>query len=561
MANQFRFLLAVCLAALPVGAQTAAATQADWGHYGGTPFAWRYSALEQVNTANVGRLVPAWIFQTGDTADGLISTPLVVDGVMYVVTPRDWVYALEAATGKLVWEYRYPKPETMLAGGFAVQQSRGVAIAANRVYLGTNDNYLVALDRATGKPVWKVNVDDVKQCGCSISAAPLVAGDKVIVGGTGGDSAHRGYLTAYDARTGRFAWRWYVIPGPGEPGHETWAGDTWKFGGGAPWMTGSYDAALGLVYWGTGNAGGDFVNTDRAAGVDKSKDTNLYTASVVALDVATGKLRWHRQEVPADVWDFDAAYEVVLFDRPVRGVERKLLAHMNKSGITFVLDRATGEAINVFDIAETRNWITGLTEDGKLVGRHEPVAGKAELFCPSVAGAKSWNSMAYSPRTGYLYVAANEACNIVTAEDGTGTEGKLFMRGAFEMKPVEGRANIGRVDAWDPLTGKRVWTLPYKHMLLASVLATAGGLVFTGTPEGDFFALNASTGAKLWTYQTGAGHRGSSIAYSVNGRQFIATPTGMQTGLVGGGAARMSPGMTFRTGSTVVAFALPEGGR
>ena len=555
------FLLAtwVALSSAPTYSQDSAATRADWAHYGGTPFSWRYSALDQINAANVKNLAPVWMFQTGDTADGLISTPIVVNGVMYVITPRTWVYALDAATGRLIWEYRSPKPEPLAAGGFDINQNRGVAVAGDLVYFGTKDNYLVALDRKSGHVVWKVNVDDAKQCGCSISAAPLIAGDKVIVGGTGGDSAHRGYLTAFNAKTGRFAWRWYVVPGPGEPGHETWKGDTWKVGGGAPWMTGSYDAELGLVYWGTGNAGGDFINADRvSAGADKSKDTNLYTASVVAIDGATGKLRWHRQEVPADVWDFDSAYEVILMDREVRGVRRKILAHMNKSGLTFVLDRATGELLNVFDVAEVRNWITGVTEDGRLVGRKEPVPGKTELFCPSVAGAKSWNGMAYSPRTGFLYVPANEICNDLTPEDTTPAEGQLFMRGTFNVKPVPGRANVARVDAWDPVTGKRAWSAPYKYMLLASMLATAGDVVFTGTPEGDFFALNARTGEKLWTYQTGAGHRGSSIAYAVNGREFIATPSGFQTGLVGGGTAAMFPDVSFRTGSTIVVFALPE---
>jgi alcohol dehydrogenase (cytochrome c) len=486
-----------------------------------------------------------------------MSTPLVVDGVMYVITPRAQVFALDAATGRLIWQYKYPKPQPGLAGSFSdFVQNRGVAVGDGKLFFGTNDNYVVALDQKTGRQVWKVSVDDPKQCGCDITAAPLIAKDKVIVGGTGGDSAHRGYLTAFSMKTGRLAWRWYVVPGPGEKGHETWKGDSWKFGGGAPWMTGSFDPALNLIYWGTGNAGSDFYDGDRVE--DKTKHTNLYTASVVALDVDTGKLRWYYQEIPDDVWDFDSSYEVILMDREIKGRMRKALVHMNKSGLTFVLDRESGEFLGIFSVPEVRNWISGVTEDGKLVGRNEPVLGKTGLFCPGAAGAKSWNSMAYSPRTGFIFVPVNELCNDVTPTNDRAQEGRLFMNGAFDMKPAPNRDTHSHLDAWDPVTGKRVWSYPYKYVLLASVLATAGDVVFTGNPEGEFFAVNARTGAKLWSYQTGAGHRGSSISYSVNGRQYIATPTGWHQTLVGGAVTGMFPDQSFRLGSTLVVFALPE---
>jgi alcohol dehydrogenase (cytochrome c) len=533
------------------------ATRADWPHYGGTQWSWRYSALDQIKTTNVKNLAPAWIFQTGDYAEGLLATPIVVDGIMYLITPRAQVFALDAATGRLVWQHKYGPPRPGLAGGFSdFVQNRGVAVGNGKVFFGTGDDYLVALDQATGREAWRVSVDDSKQCGCNISAAPLVVKDKVIVGGTGGDSAHRGYLTAFYASTGRLAWRWYVIPGPGEKGHETWKGESWKFGGGAPWMTGSFDADLNLVYWGTGNAGSDFYDGARVA--DKTKDVNLYTASVVALDADTGKLRWHYQEVPDDVWDFDSSYEVVLMDREVKGRMRRILVHMNKSGLTFVLDRATGEFLGVFSVPEVRNWITGVTEDGKLVGRREPEVGKTATFCPGAAGAKSWNSMAYSPRTGFIYTPMNELCNDITATGEAPSEGSFFMNGAFDIKLAPNRTTYSHLDAWDPLTGKRMWSYPYRYLLLASVLATAGDLVFTGNPEGEFFALDARSGTKVWSFQTGAGHRGSAISYSVNGRQYIATPTGLQQALIGGTASDLFPGQSFRLGSTLIAFALPE---
>jgi alcohol dehydrogenase (cytochrome c) len=554
-----RFLL-ILFAAVPLSAQDAGPTRADWPHYGGTQLSWRYSALDQINTGNVKNLAPAWLFQTGDYAENLQSTPIVVDGVMYLTSARAQVFALDAASGRVIWQYRYPPPRPGLPGGADFIGNRGVAVGNGKVFFGTKDNFVVALDQKTGREVWKVSVDDPKQCGCNITAAPLVVKDKVIVGGAGGDLAHRGYLTAFYAATGRLAWRWYVIPGAGEKGNETWKGDSWRFGGGDPWMTGSYDAGLNLIYWGTGNAASDFYDNERVpVGASKTQEVNLYTASVVALDADTGKLRWHYQEVPDDVWDFDSSYEVLLMDRQIRGRMRKILVHMNKSGLTFVLDRETGEYLGSFNVPEVFNWITGVTDSGKLTGRYEPELGETRSFCPSAAGAKSWNSMAYSPRTGFIYAPINELCNDVTPNTNKPNEGRNFMNGAFTIKLAPNRTTYSHVDAWDPITGKRVWTMPYKFVLLSSMLATAGDLVFTGDPEGNFFALDARTGNKLWSFQTGAGHRGSAISYSVNGKQYIATTSGWHQTVVGGAAAALFPNENFRLGSTLVVFALPEG--
>ena len=557
-----RFLLILLLAA-PAFAQQEGAAGANWPHYDGTQLSWRYSALDQINTGNVKNLLPAWIFQTGDYAENLHSTPIVVDGVMYLISARAQVFALNAATGSVIWQYRYPPPRPGIPGtqsDFIL--NRGVAVGSGKVFFGTRDNFLVALDQKTGRELWKVSVDDPKQCGCNIGAAPLVVKDKVIVGGNGGDQAHRGYLTAFYAATGRLAWRWYVVPGPGEKANETWKGDSWRFGGGSPWLTGSFDPDLNLVYWGTGNAAADFFDGDRvAAGTNKSKDVNLYTASVVALDADTGKLRWHYQEVPDDVWDFDSAYEVLLMDRQIQGRMRKILVHMNKSGLTFVLDRVTGEYIGAFNVPELANWISGVGPDGRLLGRVEPELGEARSFCPSAAGAKSWNSMAYSPRTGFIYTPTNEICTDVTPNDDKPAEGRRYMNGAFPTKLPPNRTTYSHVDAWDPVTGKRVWSTPYRLVLMSSMLATAGDLVFTGDPEGQFFALNAKTGEKLWSFQTGAGHRGAAVSYSVGGKQYVAATTGWQQTVVGGAAAALFPEENFRLGSTLVVFALPEGSK
>ena len=549
-------LLLVLLAMAAAFAQDGA-TRADWPHYGGTQLSWRYSALDQVNTGNVQNLKPAWIFQTGDYAENLQATPIVLDGVMYLITPRLPGIRVGRGHRPAAVAVQISDAEAGRPGGMTFVQNRGVAVGDGKVFFGTTDNYLVALDQKTGAEQWRVSVDDPRQCGCDITAAPLVVKDKVIVGGNGGDAAHRGYLTAFSTKTGRFAWRWYVIPGPGEKGHETWKGDSWKLGGGAPWMTGSFDPELNLVYWGTGNAGGDFNDEDRLVPGAKGKEANLYTASVVALDADTGKLRWYHQEVPDDLWDFDSAYECVLIDRAINGQMRKLLVHMNKSGVTFVLDRVTGEFIGAFSMPEVQTWISGITEDGKLVGRREPEAGKVVNTCPSAAGAKSWNSMAYSPRTGYIYAPINEVCNDLTSTSSEALEGRFHANGGFTFKLPPNRTTYSHLDAWDPITRKRIWSMPYRYVLLASVLATAGDLVFTGDPEGNFFALDARTGNKLWSYQTGAGNRGSPVAYSIGGRQYIANPTGWQQAITGAQLASVFPDQNWRTGSTLIVFALP----
>ena len=532
--------------------QDGAATTKDWPHYGGTQYAWRYSALDQINASNVKRLAPAWQFQTGDYEMGLQSTPIVVDGVLYLVTSRNQLFALDAATGKLIWNYKYPLPRGPVSYG---PQNRGVAVGDGKVFMGTYDNYLVAVDTKTGREAWKVNIDDTKQCGCNVTAAPLIVKDKVVVGGSGGDSAHRGYLTAFDMKTGRFAWRFYAVPGPGEKGNETWKGDSWKFGGGAPWMTGSFDPKLNLVYWGMGNAASDLYSGDRDPGTTAG-GVNLYTASVVALDADTGKLRWHHQEVPKDVWDFDSAYECVLVDREVRGKMRKLLVHVNKGGFVFVLDRETGEFINAYPMVELYNWISGIAEDGKLVGRKDPVVGAATMICPGATGGKSWNQTAFSPRTGWIYSPAQEACNDLIARKDEPNEGRSFIGGNWISKMPPGKISSGHIDAYDPVTGKRQWTYPYKYWLMASLLTTAGDLVFSGDPEGFFFALDARTGQKLWSFQTGAGNRGSSVTYSVNGRQYVANPSGW--GSLAGGMGGFFPEFESRGGSVLTVFALPE---
>ena len=541
-----RSIAIVFCAALTFAADTGA-TDADWPSYGGTYSAWRYSALNQINRGNVQKLAPAWVFQTGDYENGLQATPIALDGVLYLSTSNAWAFALDGATGRVIWEYRFPLSKAV---PFYGKQNRGVAVGRGRVFMGTADNHVVALDQRTGAEVWRVNIEDSRQCGCNVTGAPLVVKDLVIVGVTGGDSAHRGYLNAFDVATGRLRWRFYTIPAPGEKGHETWPGESWKYGGGGTWMTGSFDPELNLLYWGVGNAAADLNAASR-------RGDNLYTGSVTALDPDTGKLKWHYQTIPQDVWDFDACYEMLLVDLPIRGRTRKALVHVGKSGFTWVLDRATGEFLAAWPFVKHYNWTTGIAADGKIQGRNEPEKGKTKTFCPSAIGGKSWNQSAWSPRTGLLYVPVLEICNDLIVREEEPQEGRGYTGGNWVMKAPPGAKQESYLAAFDPVTGKRQWAVPATTWFMASVLATAGDLVFTGDPEGNFFALDAATGARLWNFATGAGNRGSAITYAIRGKQYIATPSGWGS-LIGQAHSALWPGGPPRPGSALIVFAVPE---
>ncbi len=520
----------------------------NWLTYYGTYKAWRYSPLDQINRSNVKQLTPVWAFESGLDDGGMQSAPLVVDGVMYVSTAQNHVFALDAVTGEQIWRYQHELPDELPAvyGNW----NRGVAIAYGIVYLGTLDNHVVALDAGTGREVWRVEVENSKQCGCNITSAPLIVKDMVITGVTGGDSAHRGYLNAFDAKTGRHRWRFWTIPGPGEPGHETWKGDSWKYGGGSTWITGTYDPELDLIFWGVGNPAADFYGESR-------KGDNLYTESVVALDADTGKLEWYYQEIPYDVWDYDAAYELVLLEIEVKGTQRKVIVNPNKSGYVWVLDRTNGAFLGAWPLVENSNWIEHIDDDGNLVGRNEPPVGKPTLICPAIGGGRSWNHGAYSPETGWFYSTGLEWCQTITVKPEEPREGMAFFGGEFQMTHPEGGTAYSHLGAYDPLTGKRHWQYRHKYPLLASQLATGGGLLFTGDATGRFIALDTKTGEELWSFRTGSGHRGSAVTFAVDGRQYVATPSGWGSALAGLTTQLWPETGSFPSGSSIFVFALP----
>jgi alcohol dehydrogenase (cytochrome c) len=521
----------------------------NWLSYGGNYSAHRYSSLDQINRGNVGQLVPAWMFPTGELRGGLNATPLVADGVMYLMGPMNRVFALDAVKGTILWRYHYKLPEISIP---YQPGSRGLAIGHGRVYFGTVDNHVVALDAKTGREIWEVEVEDVRQCGCNITSAPLIIRDKVIVGGTGGEHAHRGYINAFDAKTGRHLWRFYTIPAPGEPGAETWDPRMLKYGGAPAWLVGSYDPELNLLYWGIGNPSSDFYDALRPG-------DNLYSNSIIALDPDTGRLKWHYQEVPHDMYDFDSAYECVLIDYEKGGRKQKLLVHANKGGYTWVLDRATGKYVNAYPHVDELTWLKGVDGNGRPVGMQPVPPDKETFVCPSAAGGRNWDHSSYSPRTRLWYNIGWEICNIIRPEKMEPKEGQPLFGGSMTFVAPRGKPAYGHINGFDPLTGERKWRYQTRYMNVASLLSTGGDLIFTGDVMGEVFALDATNGKKLWGFNTGASVTGSPITYSVNGRQYVAVPTGMGS-LVGGLTPLVWPesGGSFpERASTLVVFALP----
>ena len=488
----------------------------NWTSFFGNTKAWSYSPLAQITRGNVKQLAPVWTIPVAGRM--LESAPLVMEGVLYLEDSANDVLAMDAATGKQIWKYTYQRPATTSRP--QPTRARGLAIGFGLIFMGTTDNHVVAIDAKTGIEKWNIEVESTEKCNCGINSAPLLVKDKVVTGVTGGEVAHRGYLSAFDAETGKLAWRFYPIPTPGEPGSETWPGDSWKFGGGSTWFTGSYDPELNLIYWGTGNPSSDFYGGDRMG-------SNLYTDSLVALNADTGKLKWYFQETPHDLWDYDSDPEPVLFDATQNGVVQRLVVHSSKNGFAYVLDRATGKLVRTFPFADNINWTKGLDKDGKPIDPMGPETGKENLLCPGALGGRNRNHSAYSPRTGWWYTTALEICSheIVEKQDPAKLqEGDRWFAGTqTEQRNPNFPSHIA---AFDPLTGKKQWTFPTTYPNASSLLATAGDLIFAGDLEGYAFALDARTGKKIWSFDTGAIVASPPVSYSINGRQYIAITSG-----------------------------------
>ncbi|MBM3784936.1 MAG: PQQ-dependent dehydrogenase, methanol/ethanol family [Acidobacteria bacterium] len=485
----------------------------NWLHYSGNYAGHRYSQLSQINDKNAAKLKPLWVYQS-NSLQKFETTPIVVDGIMYITESPSHVTALDTRTGRTLWRYRRPMPDDLRICCGAV--NRGVGVLGDLVFVGTLDAHILALDAKTGAVRWDTVVADYKK-GYSVTAAPLVVKDKVIVGIAGGEYGIRGFLDAYDAKTGKLAWRFYTVPGPGEKGNETWANDSWKRGAASTWVTGSYDPDSNLIYWGTGNPGPDWNG-------DVRKGDNLYSDCIIALDADSGKLKWYFQFTPHDVHDWDATEVPVLIDQEFRGAKRKLVLFPNRNAFYYVLDRNSGQFLLGKPYAK-QTWATGLDDSGRpiRVPNTAPTVQGTAVW-PSVGGANNWYSPSYSPQNKLLYVAVREAGHLYFFGEADFKEGEQFNGGGFRSIPNE--PEWGAVRAYDPTTGEAKWEFKLHALPFSGVLSTAGNLVFGTTSEGQVFALQGDSGKLLWRFQGGGGGRSNPMSYLSDGKQHVAVTTG-----------------------------------
>ena len=533
----------------------------NWLTYSGSYDSWRFSRLNQINTETVKNLQVKWLFQ-GRHQEKFESTPLVVDGVMYLTRPENDVFALDAETGRVMWTYSYKNPERTY--NCCGRVNRGLAIMGNRLFMNTLDMHVIAIDARSGRELWKTEMYDYTASGgYAATGAPLAVKDKVIVGMAGGEHSISGFLDAYDAATGRHVWRFHTIPQPGEPNFGTWAGDSWKTGGVATWNSGSYDPETNTVYWGTSNPWPDY-NGDFRAG------DNLYSCSVLALDLDTGKLKWHYQLTPHDTHDWDATQIPILLDATFRGRPRKLMAWAARNGFYYLLDRNSGEFLFAKNFVR-QTWAKGFDDKGRplVIPGNDPTPEGIDTVFPGVDGGANWMSHSYSPLTRLFYVFAREERRVFTkneirhaaennnaaptglaaigiASDGAGggrggrAGGNAQTNGIFGAGgnlPPAGGAGRGRVrfapeESWgkvvaiDPLSGDIKW----EHKVLSppwgGVMSTAGNLVFGGTPEGVVFALDARTGERLWYFSANDRVYASPISFLANGKQYVSLAVG-----------------------------------
>jgi len=491
----------------------------EWPSYNGQLSGNRHSALNQINSGNVAQVVRKWTFPIGGPR-ALQMTPVVVGGVMYVTAVNE-AQALDARTGRAIWKFNRPQtPGLVPTGDPASGINRGVAVLGDRVFLQTDHAHLLALRRATGELLWDVEMADHRQH-YGATGAPLIVNDLVIAGISAGDEGVRGFLDAYDASTGRRIWRFWTVPGRGEPRSETWIGKALEHGCATTWLTGTYDPDARLLYWPTGNPCPDYNGDERMG-------DNLYSSSVVALDPRTGTLRWHFQFTPHDLHDWDGNQPPVLIDASFRGRQRKLLVVGSRNGFFYVLDRLSGEFLMAEPFVKSLTWASGIGADGRpklLPGYENSVEGTRT--CPSQTGAANWASTAFNPATGLFYLMASEACAIFTKNSDWFELGKSFYGGTTRPAPVDGGGKFLR--ALDLQTGKLVWEVPKigGSVTGSGVLSTAGGVVFYGDNTGGaLVAVDARTGTRLWHFDTGEAWKASPMTYAIDGDQYIGVVAG-----------------------------------
>jgi alcohol dehydrogenase (cytochrome c) len=501
----------------------AQSTPRNWLTFSGSYAGLRYSTLSQITPANAKNLEIKWVYQV-DSVQKMESTPIVVDGVMYITQPPDDIIALDAKRGTVFWTYHYTLPaDVRLCCGLV---NRGLAISGNTLFLGTADAHLVAVDAKDGKLLWDVQLGD-NHGGYGITEAPLVVKDKVIIGMAGAEMGIRGFIGAYSVKTGEQVWKFNTVPAPGEPGSETWPGNSWQHGGGSSWVTGTYDPDLNLIFWGTGNPYPGYDYESRLG-------DNLYTDTALALDADTGKLKWHFQFTPNDRADFDSIQVPVLADISWQGARKKVILWANRNAFFYVLDRATGKFLRGAPFVK-ETWATGLDENGRPIRSPEgegTLSGN-QVF-PGTQGGTNWFSPSFSLKTGLFYVTAWQDYSAVYYQQPTAT-GKMR-----QMSPASPLPNItrgplntwtdlvghGEVQAIDPATGDKKWVFKMDDVSDSGILTTASNVLFTGNREGYFHVLDATTGKLLWRATTGGQMAASPITYEVDGKQYVAMGSG-----------------------------------
>ena len=541
----------------PVTAERLEAPEPEsWLSYRRTYDGWGYSPLDQIHVGNVGQLAPAWSFAT-DVLGGHESPPIVNDGVMFITTPGNHLLALDARRGELLWRYEHELPEGLVAFH---NTNRGVALFGDYVYMATLDARVVALDATTGQVVWNVPVAD-NASGYYMTLAPLAARGKIMVGVSGGELGIRGFVVALDAETGEEVWRTHTVPGPGEPGNETWPGESWRTGGAAVWITGHFDPERGLTYWGTGNPG-PWIG-------DRRPGDNLYTNSVIALDVETGELVAHHQYHWNGSWDWDEVSTPLLIDVERDGRSLPALVHPGRNGYLWVLERG-GRSIDFVDARPFvhQNVFTSIDPD---TGRptydesRKPATGRRAEFCPSLWGGKDWPPAAYNPDTRLLYIPANE--NLCGASEGLDDveyePGRAFVGAATDFSIRPGADHVGELQAWDLDTGEEIWAREFDSHNWGPVLTTGGGLVFMGGTDDRYFrAFDARTGETVWEERLSSGVIGVPTTFEVDGVQHVAVQSGWGVDAASMGRridGERGAGTEVPRGGVLWVFALEEG--
>ncbi len=482
----------------------------NWLTYSGDYAGRRFSPLDQINTANARSLVAKWVYQTAATGK-FETTPLVVDGILYATGQDDRAFALDASTGRPIWLYQRQLPSDIRPCCGRV--NRGLAILGDKVFMATLDAHVIALDAKTGNLIWDVSAVDYKN-GYSFTLAPLAVKNFIVVGISGGEYGIRGFIDAYDADTGKHKWRFYTVPGPGEPGHDSWERESWKIGGAPAWITGVYDPATNQLFWPTGNPSPSNRGEGRAG-------DNLYSNTLLALDADTGKLSWHFQFTKHDEHDWDATQVPITID--LGG--KHLIAQANRNGFFYVLDRTTGKLLSASAYAKT-TWSGGKDAEGRPVANKESSpTPEGRTVCPGAIGSTNWMSPTFDSQTGLFYVTAREECDIFSTAPQPYEAGHAYYGSAY-FPSDKAEPYLGALRALDPNNGQLKWEFRHLSPTYSGVLSTAGGLLFTGDAEGNFIALDAASGKPLWHFQMGGAVYASPLAFSVDGREYVAIAAG-----------------------------------